>query len=231
MTNTGFNHMNRNFKSWKTNSIFFQDVYKNRRIKHMVPYKAFWYLYMFVPKSALTCLKAVKKTVSKCKRLVSKRSYITRYTYHAYCKKYPVIKGQALIESFQGKTVSDSPFYIALQLQKKVNKIYIATTEKNRLEHEKLLKEHGLETTILVPVYSKAYQMALATSEILVNSVTFPPYFIRRDEQVYLNTWHGTPWKTLGKKMKNGIQDMSNIQRNFLQSSTLLFPNVLLSRE
>ena len=128
-----------------------------------------------------------------------------------------------LIESFQGKTVSDSPFYIAQQLQKQVDKIYIATTEKNRQEHKQLLKEHGLETAILVPVYSKAYQMALATSEILVNNVTFPPYFIRRDEQVYLNTWHGTPWKTLGKKMKNGIQDMSNIQRNFLQSSMLLF--------
>ncbi|MCR1979915.1 CDP-glycerol glycerophosphotransferase family protein, partial [[Clostridium] innocuum] len=150
----------------------------------------------------------------------------TRYAYHAYCKKHPVIKGQVLIESFQGKTVSDSPFYIAQQLQKQVDKIYIATTEKNRQEHKQLLKEHGLETAILVPVYSKAYQMALATSEILVNNVTFPPYFIRRDEQVYLNTWHGTPWKTLGKKMKNGIQDMSNIQRNFLQSSMLLFPNV-----
>lgn len=139
---------------------------------------------------------------------------------------YPVMKGQALIESFQGKTVSDSPFYIAQQLQHQVDKIYIATTVKNRQEHKQLLKEHGLETAILVPVYSKAYQMALATSEILVNNVTFPPYFIRRDEQVYLNTWHGTPWKTLGKKMKNGIQDMSNIQRNFLQSSMLLFPNV-----
>ena len=218
--------MNRNFKNWKTNSIFFEDVYKNRKIKYMVPYKAFWYLFMFVPKSALTCMKTVKKTVSKLKRLVSKRSYITRYAYHAYCKKHPVIKGQVLIESFQGKTVSDSPFYIAQQLQKQVDKIYIATTEKNRQEHKQLLKEHGLETAILVPVYSKAYQMALATSEILVNNVTFPPYFIRRDEQVYLNTWHGTPWKTLGKKMKNGIQDMSNIQRNFLQSSMLLFPNV-----
>lgn len=226
MIKTGFQHMNRNFKNWKANSIFFEDVYKNRKIKYMVPYKAFWYLFMFVPKSALTCMKTVKKTVSKLKRLVSKRSYITRYAYHAYCKKHPVIKGQVLIESFQGKTVSDSPFYIAQQLQKQVDKIYIATTEKNRQEHKQLLKEHGLETAILVPVYSKAYQMALATSEILVNNVTFPPYFIRRDEQVYLNTWHGTPWKTLGKKMKNGIQDMSNIQRNFLQSSMLLFPNV-----
>ena len=67
----------------------------------MVPYKAFWYLFMFVPKSALTCMKTVKKTVSKLKRLVSKRSYITRYAYHAYCKKHPVIKGQVLIESFR----------------------------------------------------------------------------------------------------------------------------------
>lgn len=226
MIKTGFDHMDRNFTSWKTNSIFFQEVYKNRKIKHMVPYRAFWYLYMFVPKSALTCLKAVKKAFSKLKRLVSKRSYVTRYAYHGYCKKHPVKTGQALIESFQGKTVSDSPFYIARQIQDQVDKMYIATTEKNRKEHEQLLKVHGLENAVLVPVYSKAYQMALATSEILVNNVTFPPYFIRRDEQVYLNTWHGTPWKTLGKKMKNGIQDMSNIQRNFLQSSMLLFPNV-----
>lgn len=105
MIKTGFQHMNRNFKNWKANSIFFEDVYKNRKIKYMVPYKAFWYLFMFVPKSALTCMKTVKKTVSKLKRLVSKRSYITRYAYHAYCKKHPVIKGQVLIESFQGKTV------------------------------------------------------------------------------------------------------------------------------
>ena len=40
-----------------------------------------------------------------------------------------------------------------------------------------------------------------------------------------MNTWHGTPLKTLGKKMAMGIQDMSNMQRNFLHSSYLLHPN------
>ena len=38
---------------------------------------------------------------------------------------------------------------------------------------------------------------ALATSKNLINDTSFMPYFIKRDEQRYLNTWHGTPLKTL----------------------------------
>ncbi|WP_268255122.1 CDP-glycerol glycerophosphotransferase family protein [Escherichia coli] len=43
----------------------------------------------------------------------------------------------------------------------------------------------------------------LASCEFLINNVSFPEYFIRKKGQRYLNTWHGTPIKFLGKDIKD----------------------------
>src|SRR5699024_592540 len=43
--------------------------------------------------------------------------------------------------------------------------------------------------------------------------------------QIYVNTWHGTPLKTLGKRVNEGLFEHSNVARNFLNSSHLLVPN------
>ncbi|QLI43620.1 CDP-glycerol glycerophosphotransferase family protein [Bacillus pumilus] len=53
-----------------------------------------------------------------------------------------------------------------------------------------------------VKVDSNEYLKYLATSKYLVNDTSFPFYFIKREEQIYINTWHGTPLKTLGKDIK-----------------------------
>lgn len=70
----------------------------------------------------------------------------------------------------------------------------------------------------------RLYRRFLATASHLVNNVTFPPYFLRRDGQRYLNTWHGTPIKTLGKDTR-GFLEHRNVARNLLQASHLLSPN------
>ncbi|WP_313467430.1 glycosyltransferase, partial [Carnobacterium sp.] len=55
---------------------------------------------------------------------------------------------------------------------------------------------------------------------------SFMPYFIKRKEQIYINTWHGTPLKTLGLDIKDAnIADHKNIQRNFLHTDYMLMPN------
>lgn len=80
---------------------------------------------------------------------------------------------------------------------------------------------------VITKLHSEDYLFTLATAKYLVNNVTFAPYFTRRDGQRYLNTWHGTPFKTLGKSMKQGILEHENIQRNFIQATHLLAPNEL----
>ncbi|PNZ56568.1 spore coat protein CotS, partial [Staphylococcus condimenti] len=76
-----------------------------------------------------------------------------------------------------------------------------------------------------VSVNSNEYLYCLATSKYLINNTSFPPYFLKRKEQVYLNTWHGTPLKTLGKDMKGPLEQLKNLQRNFIQADYILSPN------
>ncbi len=73
-----------------------------------------------------------------------------------------------------------------------------------------------------VQVHSGRYYHALATSKYLVNNATFPPPFIKREGQVYLNTWHGTPLKTMGYDAPGGGADAANVTRNLSSADYLL---------
>ncbi|GAA4362599.1 CDP-glycerol glycerophosphotransferase family protein [Paeniglutamicibacter cryotolerans] len=72
---------------------------------------------------------------------------------------------------------------------------------------------------------STLYRKYLATAKYLINNVTFPSFFTRRDGQNYLNTWHGTPLKTLGRDIQTGFMEHANVSRNFLQATHMLAPN------
>lgn len=67
--------------------------------------------------------------------------------------------------------------------------------------------------------------MPSVASKYLVNNSTFPTYFIKRSGQIYLNTWHGTPLKAMGRKIIDEPHKTGNTQRNFLMSDYLLYPN------
>ncbi|HQR79086.1 MAG TPA: CDP-glycerol glycerophosphotransferase family protein [Actinomycetota bacterium] len=69
---------------------------------------------------------------------------------------------------------------------------------------------------------SASYYRALATTRFLVNNVTFPPLFDKRDDQVYLNTWHGTPLKRMGRDVDAPFSQIANTIANFEAADTLL---------
>ncbi|UWX96108.1 CDP-glycerol glycerophosphotransferase family protein [Arthrobacter zhaoxinii] len=83
----------------------------------------------------------------------------------------------------------------------------------------------GRPDVIFAPRDSDLYLRYLATARYLINDNTFPPYFIRREGQAYLNTWHGTPLKTLGRDIKSGVLDHKNAARNFLHATHIIAPN------
>lgn len=85
----------------------------------------------------------------------------------------------------------------------------------------------GHRNILFVRLHSREYLHVLATARYLVNNVTFAPYFVRRPDQEYLNTWHGTPLKTLGRSMRGDLLEYENIQRNFQQSTLIMAPNSL----
>ena len=83
----------------------------------------------------------------------------------------------------------------------------------------------NLRFCIIVIRNSKEYCKVLAEAKYLINNVSFPTYFMRKPEQIYLNTWHGTPLKGLGRNIKDDPISIGNVQRNFMHATHLLFPN------
>ncbi|CAN5241097.1 hypothetical protein BH09ACT1_BH09ACT1_07100 [soil metagenome] len=73
------------------------------------------------------------------------------------------------------------------------------------------------------------YHRALATSRYLVNNATFPQEFGKRDGQLYLNTWHGTPLKKMGYDIGDPASRVANVVRNFLMADYLLSANQFMT--
>ena len=149
--------------------------------------------------------------------------------YAKWLKKTYIDNNAVLLESQHGKEISGNMFYVlqelALNPQYKELKIYFSCRSKSKKKIKSVLDSYGIKNVALVPVYSFKYMKMLATAKYLFNDNTFLPYFNKKDGQIYINTWHGTPLKTLGKAIKNANHNIGNAQKNFLFADYLLYPN------
>lgn len=140
-------------------------------------------------------------------------------------KKKVILDNTILYQSFDGERMGDSPFAIFLELISDAE--YASYTHIWVLNDIKNCKEEfkNLKNVKFVKLNSRKYFKFLATSKYLINNYTFPDCFIKNDNQIYLNTWHGTPLKFLGKDMDGTKGQYKNIQRNLLQTTHLVNSN------
>ena len=147
-----------------------------------------------------------------------------------YAEKYDIDDRLILFEAFSGDDFSGNPFYILENVynDKKFRdyKKLIAVNKTSVAKVKALLDNYGFTDNVkIVQKNSPAYCKALITAKYLVNNVAFPTYFMKREGQIYLNTWHGTPLKGLGRSIKDNPNSIGNVQRNFLMADYLLYPN------
>ena len=130
-----------------------------------------------------------------------------------------------LFESYHGSKIDCNPaaIYRSVRSDPRYGHLRFAwvVTGKTRVPEDVMLDSN----VSLVTRGSKLYRRYLASAKYLVSNVSFPNYFVRRDGQEYLNTWHGTPLKALGKDIVAGFMEHGNVSRNLLQSTHLLAPN------
>lgn len=105
------------------------------------------------------------------------------------------LRDAVLFESFQGKVIGDSSLDIFHELKSRRSDLeFIWTTSATTTAPAGARAvRHG----------SKEWLRAIATSKYLVNNTNFPWYFRKVAGQVYLQTWHGTPLKRLGRDIEN----------------------------
>ncbi|HDS4959806.1 TPA: CDP-glycerol glycerophosphotransferase family protein [Escherichia coli] len=146
-------------------------------------------------------------------------------TYTEFYETLSIEKNTILYESFHGASISCNPYALFLDIiddQRFDNfrHIWVINNEKKIPEQLKNKKN-----VYFVSRQSDLYMQCLASCEFLINNVSFPEYFIRKKGQRYLNTWHGTPIKFLGKDIKDEFLAHKNVARNFLHTTHLLSPN------
>ncbi|RKR73339.1 glycosyltransferase [Frondihabitans australicus] len=155
-----------------------------------------------------------------------------RYEALARYRAQPIRAGEVLYESFAGSGALCNPEAIFREL--------LAASDLPGLRHVWVLAAGAHEDPIVaefrgdprvrfVTRDSLPYLRAVSTAEYLVNNATFPHWFAKRPGQVYVNTWHGTPLKTMGNDMPDGGREGGNTLRNFLQADFLLSQNAFMT--
>ncbi len=148
--------------------------------------------------------------------------------YISYCKK-PIDDKLVLLEGGQGSNINGNMFAMLKELQTnprwaEYTSVFVVT-QKTMEKAKARMNFYGFKKAKLAVRGSEDYLKYLATAKFIMTDNTFPPYFNKREEQVFLNTWHGTPLKTLGKSNKSSLNSIANVQKNYLMSDYALFPN------
>ena len=141
----------------------------------------------------------------------------------------PIDEKLVLLEGGQGTNINGNMFSMLNELNTNPRwqsyKTVFVVTDATLKTAKARMKFYGFDKVILAVRDSDAYCRYLAQAKYLLTDNSFPPYFYKREEQVFLNTWHGTPLKTLGKSDKSNLASLANIQKNYLMSDYALFPN------
>ncbi|EKH2191284.1 TPA: bifunctional glycosyltransferase family 2 protein/CDP-glycerol:glycerophosphate glycerophosphotransferase [Staphylococcus pseudintermedius] len=101
-----------------------------------------------------------------------------------------------VFESFGGKNYSDSPKYIYEYMKDHYPELnyrwVFANPETNRVPGEALKVKKN----------SAAYYQAYSEAKVWVSNARLPLFLNKKENQTYIQTWHGTPLKRLANDMK-----------------------------
>ena len=154
-----------------------------------------------------TFVKNIKKIIKKPK--VAKKLLYTSYL----SRKSSVKPTWILYESFLGKNYSDSPKYIYEYL----NKAY-----PDKYKHIWVFDKGERDipfNCIQVKRFGFKHMYYMARSKYFVNNMRQPKWFVKRKEQIFLETWHGTPLKKLVFDMNEVHSANPNYKLDFYEQS------------
>lgn len=151
--------------------------------------------------------------------------------YARYYKHKSVKRRVILYEAFYGRGMLCGPNALFQELiqhpkYRKYRHIWVLDDLNS---HPELIEKYKHKKVTFVQYGSKKYLKALASAGYLINNSTFPGSFVKKPEQVYINTWHGIPLKNLGYDEPTGALAASNTARNFLHADYLISANPFLT--
>lgn len=141
--------------------------------------------------------KHIKKFLKYCINVRNEKRY------QKNCKKNAVCENMIIFESFMGRKYADSPkaIYEGLLEDEHFRDYIFVWSFKNPEEKLQLEK---LKNAVIVKHRSKQYYEYYSKAKYIVSNSRIDNIIKKREEQIYIQTWHGTPLKRLGYDIKNG---------------------------
>lgn len=131
-----------------------------------------------------------RSMLRQIKGMLSSKAAAGKFLYRNIFSNMPLKKDYVVFETFMGKNYSDSPKYIYEYLAKHNKKnfkfVWVLNNGTKPPYGAKVIKRMSLR-----------YLYYMAVSKYFVFNVRQPQWFTKREGQIFLETWHGTPLKRL----------------------------------
>lgn len=132
-----------------------------------------------------------KLAFDKAKKIFQNKNEWNKYLYQHNYKNKPVDSRIIVFESFRGVSYSDTPKYIYEYLAKnypgEYKFVWVLNDKSYTLPYEGQI----------VKRFSRKYAYYMGIAKYFVFNTRQPLWFRKREEQIFLETWHGTPLKRL----------------------------------
>lgn len=215
--------------SFYKNSYFYSIKSSEKKSKFKKIFKLF-----FKKAFKIRFIKNVSLFLLSTKKLLASKSF-KRFKYAKYYEKNEIVDNLFLFESFYGRGLLSNPYALFIELTKRKdfsNKqiVWVLDKKKNHKKTIKQIKEKYSNVSF-VERGTLAYYKYLSTAKYLINDVTFSFEYIKKESQIYINTWHSITVKTLGYDMPGNPLNAKNVIRNFFASDYFLSPNDFMGKE
>lgn len=151
--------------------------------------------------------------INNMKIIFKKRWMFKTSIYRKYYNENPIKDNKIMFESFYGKFYTDSPKYIYE---------YLYENFGDKFEYVWVLNKRNVKipgNPTVVKRFSFDYYKHLAESKYFVFNTRHPKRLTKREEQIFIETWHGTPLKRLGFDQGNLYLDDPNSKKSYRKDS------------
>ncbi len=156
------------------------------------------------------------------------RNSVMYFTYY----HVSIRKNMILAVSRDGEDVADNILSILKELQKEGYEkytIYMYLQDRVLKAKKRILENNGL-SHVRVITSKKVLKVVLEMAGYIITDSSLDWGYVKRPGQVLINTWHGTPFKVMGRSNPGEKHTVGGVQKVFLASDYLLYANEFMKK-
>ena len=155
-----------------------------------------------------------------------------RTKYARYYKHLEIDRDVILYDSYFGRGMICNPYAIFVELMnhKEFEHYTHVWVLEDRIGNEPAMQPFFANKNVrIVRRHSNEHLKFLASAGYIITNVSLPFYYCKKPGQIYVNTWHGTPVKSLGYDIPEAPATISNVLRNFLSADYIISSSPFLT--